>query len=253
MTSFSSGPHPDQEALLEHLRARASDPLRRVDRTPGRVASILYGAGLGGGRRGPASPAAVRAAEAQLEVTLPLLLVRIYTEVADGGFGPEDGLLSLQAIVRETRRLRAGDELPRHRTWPTTLIPLVRLDMGWTCVDTASGAVVDWDFEDMTEHMSEARFSATFSERSPTILAWLGRWVTRKSAADRNKPSAAERETRLAAHWARPERRAIERRKAIRMVSAMSSAERAGMGLPEEGWEDIVRGWYPDAGDDGSS
>jgi hypothetical protein len=253
MTSFSAGPHADQEALLEQLRVRASDPLRRVDRTPGRLASFLHGAGLGGRRSRPASPAAVRAAEAQLELTLPPLLVRIYTEVADGGFGPEDGLLSLQGIVRETHRLRVGDELPRHRTWPATLIPLVRLDMGWICLDAASGVVIDWDFEDMTERMSEARFSATFSERSPTILAWLGRWVTRKSAADRSKPSGAEREARLAAHWARPERRAIERRKAIRLVSAMSSAERAGMGLPEEGWEDIVRGWYPDIGDEMSS
>jgi hypothetical protein len=178
-----------------------------------------------------ASEAGLRAAEEALGVTFPPLLVRAYVEVADGGFGPGGGLVSLAELVGETRSLRSGEELPRGRTWPATYLPLVHLDPGWTCVDTATGAVIDWDPEDMTERMSEERFQATFSERSPSVEAWLSKWVASKTAADRDKPSAEERWARMAARAQTPEGQARQQRETYRHLAQMSPEERAKWGF----------------------
>ena len=230
------------DALLDQLRARAADPERRTDRRPGGLGALVQGLGLGGWRSGSrrASPAQIRAAEAALGLTLPPFLRRVYTEVADGGFGPDAGLLPLQRVIADTRRLRAGDELPRKRTWPQALVALVRLELGWLCVDVVSGTVVEWNPEDLTEWASAARFRESFTERSPSLEAWLGRWVVRKTAADRNKPSAKDRERRMLARAGSPGQRAIQGRKSVAMLAEMTSAERAAMGLPDEGWEQVV-------------
>ena len=119
MTAGQPAPPPGADTLVEQLRSRAADPARRTEIRPGGLGAIVgklslggLGFGRGGGPR-PASPADVRAAEEALGLTLPPFIVRVYTEVADGGFGPEEGLLPLARVVAETRRLRAGDVLPR--------------------------------------------------------------------------------------------------------------------------------------------
>ena len=254
MTAGQPAPPPDADTLVEQLRSRAADPARHTEIRPGGLGAIVgklslggLGFGRGGGPR-PASPADVRAAGEALGVTLPPFLVRLYTEVADGGFGPEEGLLPLARVVAETRRLRAGDALPRRRRGPPTLLPLVKVGPGWTCVDAATGAVIDWDPEDLTEWASAARFRESFAERSPSLEAWLGRWVIRKTAAERNKPSAAERQARWLARAGSPANRAIAARKAVAMAAQLSPAERAAMGLPEEGWEQVILDSYADEG-----
>lgn len=184
----------------------------------------------------PASPlrqssiAGVRAAEQALGVAFPPFLVRIYTEVADGGLGPGGGLLPLEALVSETRDLRSGEQLPRGRTWPPTYVPLVHLDPGWTCIDVETGAIIDWDPEDMTERMSEARFRDTFSERSPSLGAWLAKWISKTDAA-RRKPSADERWARMAARAQTPEGQAYQLRKTYGYLAQMSAEDRAEYGF----------------------
>ena len=261
MTSSQPGPALDPEVLLEQLRARAADPARRTDLRPGGLGAILGKLSLGGlgfrrpGRGVPnrASSADVRTAEDALGLTLPPFLARVYVEVGDGGFGPEEGLLPLARVVAETQRLRTGDELPRRQRWPPTLLPLVRLAPGWICVDVGTGAVIDWDPEDLTEWANAARFRESFTERSPSVEAWLGRWVVRKTAADRNKPSVADRKARWLARAGSPAQRAIEGRKAVALLAKMSPAERAAMGLPEEGWEQVALSWFAtDAGEPGT-
>jgi hypothetical protein len=119
---------------------------------------------------------------------------------------------------------------------------------GWTCIDVATGAVIDWDPEDLMEWASAARIRESFTERSPSLEVWLGRWVTRKTAAERNKPSAAERKARWLARAGSPANRAIQARKAVAIAAHLSPAERAAMGLPEEGWEQVILDSYADGG-----
>lgn len=178
-----------------------------------------------------ASAADVRAAEQALGLALPPLLARAYSEVADGGFGPGGGLLPLERLVRETNELRTGDLVPRNRQWPSSYVPLVDLDPGWTCVDVQTGAIVDWDPEEMTERMSEQRFLATFSEVAPSVEAWLTKWVSSKTGADRDKPSAEDRWTRMVAHAQSPEGMAEQQRKTYGYLAQMSPEDRRKYGF----------------------
>jgi hypothetical protein len=180
-----------------------------------------------------ATPDGVRAAEEALGVRLPSVLARAYVEVADGGFGPGGGLLPLEGIVRETHELRTGDLVPRNRAWPAAYLPLVHLDPGWTCVDVDTGAILDWDPEEMTERMTEARWQETFSERAPSVEAWLTNWVSSKTAADRNRPSAEERWARMAARAQSPEGQQRQMRKTRAHIDQMSPEDRAKWGLDQ--------------------
>ncbi|MEW2623248.1 hypothetical protein [Streptomyces sp. NPDC048106] len=121
----------DDDALIERLRARAWHPGRRFDSAtvpaawmaerygpehPAKIRAGIVGHGSDGtitlkshteevaayyadAPRGPlfpaATPAEVESAERVIGRPLPELLRRLYTEVADGGFGPDGGLASL--------------------------------------------------------------------------------------------------------------------------------------------------------------
>ncbi|MGR6998816.1 hypothetical protein ACU686_12920 [Yinghuangia aomiensis] len=69
----------------------------------------------------PASAADAEAAEHRIGHALPELLRRVYTEVGDGGFGPDSGLVSLR---RGNRGPGDSSDWPsvhkerRHRYWP---------------------------------------------------------------------------------------------------------------------------------------
>lgn len=220
--------------LVARLRARAADPKRRTELVPGPLDSVRRFFSLDGpGRRRPATDADLQAAEAALGVTLPPTLARAYTEVGDGGFGPGTGLLPLARVVRETQALRSGEPLPRNRTWPPTLLTFVPMDPGWTCVDAASGAIVDWDPEDLDERTSQARFLRSFTERSPSVEAWLERWVRSKTAADRRKPSQKERWERMKARAQTPEAQARQAARTRAALEQLSPEERAKWGLDE--------------------
>jgi hypothetical protein len=177
-----------------------------------------------------ATAEAVLAAEEALALTIPPMLARVYMEVADGGFGPGGGLLSLDEIVRQTRELRSGDIVPRNREWPATYLPLVHLDPGWACVDTATGAILEWDPEDMTERMSEERWRETFSEVAPSVEAWLTKWLARRAAADR-KPSEQERWDRMVARAQTPQGQRHQLAISRRHLEQVSPEDRAKYGL----------------------
>ncbi|WP_351232412.1 SMI1/KNR4 family protein [Streptomyces sp. NPDC002133] len=135
----------NDDVLIEKLRARAHDPGRRFDTAavPAMWISERYGSTRLEQRRDvirsyssdgtvqlksdveevavyytdaprgplfpPISMADVEKAEHRIGRRLPELLRRVYTEVADGGFGPEGGLASLTD----------GNRAPGHlRDWP---------------------------------------------------------------------------------------------------------------------------------------
>jgi hypothetical protein len=187
-----------------------------------------------------ASIADVQVAEAALGLSLPPFLARLYVEIADGGFGPGRGLLALERLVRETRELRSGEVLPRNRTWPPSLLPVVDRDPGWFCLDAASGAIVEWDPEDLAERSSEERFRRSFTDVSPSIEAWLAKWLRKMAAADR-KPSEEERWARMAARAQTPEGIARQEAKTRRYLAQMSPEDRKNFGFDE---------LYPDLGDE---
>jgi hypothetical protein len=182
----------------------------------------------------PADAASIAAAESALGVPLPLVLRRVYAEVADGGFGPGEGILPLADVVLAWSVLRELGSMPRGRAWPDGFLPLVEMSPGFDCVDAATGRIVAWDPEELTERSSEERFRRSFRELFPSVEAWLSEWLGSKTQA--------EQQAELTAHYLSDEAQVQQAREARAMIGRMTPEERAKMGLPEVGWERVVWG-----------
>ena len=177
----------------------------------------------------PAEETAIAAAEAALGVALPPQLRRIYSEGADGGFGPGLGRLALSGRGGRYGELRAGDELPRGRKWPVGLLPVVDRELELECVDAASGRVLSWHAEDLSRRASEAVFQRTFRELAPSVAEWLAAWLARPTLSERMADGLKAAQLKAA-------------RESRARIAAMSPQERRAMGLPDEGWERVVWG-----------
>jgi SMI1 / KNR4 family (SUKH-1) len=136
-------------------------------------------------RRSPATAADVARAEALLGLTLPLLLARIYTEVADGGFGPGAGLLPLlespgshgRSMVGEHESVCEASEHGYGAPWPTHLLPIASWSDGAVAaVDTRNEPHPVWeiDLADL-EDTDDAPWTGPAS--APSLEAWLRRWL----------------------------------------------------------------------------
>jgi hypothetical protein len=178
----------------------------------------------------PPTPAeALERAEAELGVALPEVLRRVYTEVADGGFGPAGGLVPLASLVATYRDLRSWSPGPEGQVWPEGLLPIVDYDPGHLCVEAMSGRVIDWDPEELTEHSGERGWKRSFSEHAPSVEEWLGSWVEARHPDEVLAEQMEESTIRQA-------------RESRAMIARMTPEERAAMGLPEVGWERVVWG-----------
>lgn len=244
------------DRLIARLRERAADPQRRTDAAqslsfsgPGGTVTTMFG-GVGsllkaaGGMDpeaagmttdnssplpAPAPVATLEGAERVLGVPLPPGLRRLYLEVADGGFGPAGGLLSIEAALLARRELVGGGELPRGRVWPANLLPIRANEPGFECLDLETGAIVGWDPEELSEWSSDVRWHRSFKPTAPSLEVWLTAWLdatpAHEALQERMNESLIE-----------------EARKARAMIGAKTPAERAAMGLPEVGWEKVVWG-----------
>lgn len=146
-----------EEDLLQALRRRLAIPEKRIQGTTDAVP--LYP---------PVSPATLATAERALRFALPTILRRLYTEVANGGFGPGFGLLGIDGGHRdEGRSLVQMYEYLCSEGWPSGYLPLADFGCGaWAAIDlaTPSEHVVAMDEWGVTE--------------TPfTLCAWLEAWL----------------------------------------------------------------------------
>jgi hypothetical protein len=124
----------------------------------------------------PATPEELERAEASLGFALHPTLRRVYGEVANGGFGPGYGLVSIERVVSEYRDL-CETMPPTGHDWPGGLLPVVSHDPDWDCVDVTTGRVVAFEWEELDEDIDASQFARAFRDLAPTVDAWLGEWV----------------------------------------------------------------------------
>lgn len=230
--------------LISALRARARDPERRTDAASepletkvGALSVAKLSLGSLFGHRVPAPPPPseapspvsqeqLSAAEAAIGFSLPADLEQLYREVADGGFGPGDGLLSLGEAIATYQEFTALSPSPGGQPWPSDLLPIKRWDVGCTCLDRTSGEVIFWDEEDLASGSSAKVWERSFKREATDVAEWLRTWVSGSTQNALQDPLLEERRRQV---------RAI-----IEDFRSMSSEERTAHGLPEDDWEELI-------------
>lgn len=152
---------PDTEDLLTRLADRArTDPPWGWSDPPA-----------------PAEPGTLARAEEALGFALPPLLAALYTRVADGGFGPEYGLLPLlegsaggePPAVGQYLAARADPEWP----WPAGVLQIAHWGCGmYACVDCTDEAAPVLLYEPNGGNPDHAWFAD-----SPSLASWLQDWL----------------------------------------------------------------------------
>lgn len=177
----------------------------------------------------PATADALDGAEARLGFALPPALRQLYGEVADGGFGPGTGLLSIDRVVN--RFLEVQDEVPRNLRWPDRLLPLVDDQSTLDCLDATSpsGEMITWDPDGLSDRASEKAWRRSFEAAAPSLEAWLDRWLSSRS------PDEALQDVMQKAM-------VDSVRQSRAYFAAMTPEQRAEYGLPEVGWERQIGG-----------
>ncbi|MEU0183891.1 SMI1/KNR4 family protein [Streptomyces sp. NPDC006207] len=127
----------------------------------------------------PARAAQVAEAEALLGFAIPPLLARLYTEVANGGFGPGYELFPLVgqgcSAVAAYQARRAESQAAASPHWPEGVLPILDWGCGmYGAVDcrSASGTVLIFEPNADTGDWSDGWF---VDERS--LADWLGTWL----------------------------------------------------------------------------
>jgi len=227
--------------LISRIRARAAELATRTDAPPTargqsvRVGPLsVQGLHVGGApldsRLPPAvSHAALVEAHARLGFSLPEPLAQLYLEVADGGFGPGAGLLTLSRLVETYRDLLATPPGEGGQTWPGHLVPMTWTDPGHECLDRQSGRVVYWDEELLAEGRSDRVWKRSFRDDAASLPEWWERWLATES------PEARMRSQMQAGMNA-------ALKASLDYWRSKTPAERAAMGLPEQGWEQVLFG-----------
>ncbi len=138
------------------------------------------------GNNAPLSSDKIAEAETKLEFELPPLLHRIYSEIANGGFGESYGFLGLlggplnedgdDAVTLYLNAHRADPE-DKYWNWPTGLLPIVHLGCAmFQCVQCNDPNLpVIW-FEPNVHDFRET-WEKSFIPFSPSLSSYISAWL----------------------------------------------------------------------------
>lgn len=178
---------PELDSLIERLKKQAHDPNHYKEAAiQTRQAEQIFGKGRFGYSSvvpPPATIEEVEAAEQELDFKLPNLLREIYTQVANGGFGPGYGLLGLppdgatddqgKNIVSLGLAVPDPNDLTEY-TWPDNLLPIFYYGCAiYACLDCTNenGPIFMWDSGEL--------------DKSPWVASlreWLENWLIKLEA-----------------------------------------------------------------------
>lgn len=198
----------------------------------------------------PASDTAIAEAERAIGRALPEALKDLY-RIADGGFGPGPGLLSLGEAVNDYRARTKEPFGPLGQHWPAALLVICDPDDTPTCIDIATGALIIWEAERIEDEESEADWQASFVPLASDLAHWIESWLGEETFADLNARLTREEEVRQAARGVSPVTGfPIQFDDIGEQVEGEIAFLRASddlrilFDLPRTGWEDEVRRRY---------
>lgn len=139
----------------------------------------------------PVTRVEVRTLEEQFGHRLPPSVTELYTQIANGGFGPSYGLMRLDEAKALYDEFRAPDANDPHWRWPEAVLPLVSLGCGmYFCVDCVSDdARVVW-FEP-NPHVPGESWSESFAS-GPPFETLMRRWAAGTDTLELMEAFAAE-------------------------------------------------------------
>lgn len=250
--------------LLQRLNARATDPAQRhnaaeFEMMAGQTTILntksLFGVvsmAVGGKPQNeppqyapaplpaPASRQDIATAEQHLGVKLPNDLKSLYLCVADGGFGPSDGVLSLEKAVKYFKDLTSEPQGEYSEEWPVHLYPIVQWDMGCDAYDLNSRKIIRWTPEILVEEPGQNAWKKSFSTVAESLAAYLEDWLA--SA----RPATPQSEAATSHEIAAPMGNSVDMAKFTHLRNCYASLQRAEpgtrekWGLPEGPLEDAL-------------
>jgi hypothetical protein len=183
---------PREKKLIERLKERVKDPGRASDEGLAKVHI-------------PAKAKIVTAVERKLGFQLPDLLRGIYTQVGNGGFGPEYGFIGIEGgakpegktLVPQYNALQCLAKKNPYWRWPEQLLPVCYLGCGmWSCLDCAGSKVpvmifdpnlADQDEDDRNEAV--LGWTIAFWHEASSFASWLTDWMEGRSRPEPKWPS----------------------------------------------------------------
>ena len=197
--------------------------------------------------RPPPSEQELDAAAEAIGRPLPAEVRQLYA-IADGGFGPGDGLLPLSELVDRYIEMTREPYGPLGQDWPKQLLPLFDEDPVLCCIDMDSGEMIAWDPEEIEDEESDEDWQRSFKADHASLAVMLDLWLGAPTMEEQ-----VQQEMRAAAaelHDCGPSPvtgypmqlpPAEQAESEITFLSYASPSLRADFGLPEVGWEDEVR------------
>lgn len=183
----------------------------------------------------PATNAQIADAEATLGFPLPEDLKQLYREVANGGFGPGQGLYSIDGLVAEYRDFTSEPFGPQGQDWPANLISICHDDPGEICLDRDSGKIIFWDPEELGEGQGGKYWRRSFKDEAESLAAFLASWLSKPTAMERMQQQSDEvMRNPMDTHI----------KNMIEACGRMSQEERAAMGFAGDDWEEQIRRQY---------
>ena len=85
--------------------------------------------------------------------------------------------MNLAEIIEEYRELTRAPAGPRGQIWPARLLPLVRMEPSFDCIDRETGEIVAWDVEELAEGSSNRHWEKSFKPVAKNLEAYLREWL----------------------------------------------------------------------------
>jgi hypothetical protein len=195
----------------------------------------------------PPGDARLASAEAEIGRPLPEELRRLYA-IADGGFGPGEGLFPLDQLVSRYRSMTREPFGPMGQDWPSNLLPLFEEDPVLLCLDLDGGSVIAWDPEEIEDEESEADWRRSFKPEQPDLASLMDKWLGAPTQQEELDAMVREAQGRAAARplspvTGFPMQIDDPAKQAEGEIAFLRNSEslRKDFGLPEIGWEDEIR------------